>query len=178
MQKLRTKASVAAGSLLCWLIFLSCVAMRSNAQETEDGIVGTWTINVTAAPTFSVCTNPAVTFPGPPPFVELATYADGGTMEETNTELNANSLSTALHLNGSDGHGVWKDQTRDRVKTHFRKLLFDGIGDYVGNADLLEEITVQHHQLSGNFKITVTFLNGDPSLCGSGTISGIRMTLE
>lgn len=160
------------------MILLPCFAMTSSAQEAREGLVGTWNINVTAAPTVSLCADPAVIFPGPPPFVELATYANGGTMEETNTELNANSLSTTLHLNGSEGHGVWTAGSSDGFKTHFRKLLFDGMGVYVGNADLFEELAVQHHQLSGNFKIIVSFLNGSPSLCGSGTVSGSRMTLE
>jgi hypothetical protein len=52
MKKLTTAASVTAVSLLCWMILLPCFQMTSSAQETEKDIVGTWIINVTAAPTF------------------------------------------------------------------------------------------------------------------------------
>lgn len=155
------------------------IRTRARAQNGDDGsrrLVGTWVVNVTANP-ISICNGPQIA-PGPPPFVELATYAAGGTLTETNTEVNFNSTGSALHVNGSDGHGAWKAEG-EGFKTTFRKLLFDASGNYVANADLHEELTVaQPNGLSGSFTIVVTFQNGSPSLCSSGTVLGQRTTVD
>ena len=91
---------------------------------------------------------------------------------------NPNSAGSVLHLAPSDGHGAWqRDGTQ--FKTTFRKLLFDPTGAYIGNADLNESLTVgQPDQLSGSFTVTLSFLNGSPSLCSSGTVARQRMTVN
>ena len=152
---------------------------RARADNGDDGsgrLVGTWVVNVTANPIF-LCNGPQIA-PGPPPFVELATYAAGGTFTETNSELNFNSSGSALHLIGSDGLGA-SEPERAHFKATFRKLLFALTGDYVANADLHEQVTIDPpNRLSGAFTLTVTFLNGSPSICSSGMLSGERMKAD
>lgn len=170
-------------SILCLTLVLGVTVLvirtRAGAQNEDANtqrLTGTWVVNVTAGP-ISICNGPQIA-PGPPPFIELATYAAGGTFTETNSELNFNSAGSALHLNGSDGHGVWQPAEEHFVST-FRKLLFDAAGNYVANADLHERLMITRATgLSGAFTITVTFLNGSPSLCSGGTISGQRMTVN
>jgi len=100
-------------------------------------------VNVTANPV-SICNGPQVA-PAPPPFVELATYAAGGTFTETNSEFNFNSVESVLRVQGSDGHGAWQSE-EGNFKTSFRKLLFDSTGAYIGNADLHDQLTVPHQR--------------------------------
>lgn len=153
--------------------------VRAGAQNGDDGsksLVGTWVVTVMANPV-SICNGPQIA-PGPSPFVELVSYAAGGTLAETNSELNFNSASSVLHVNGSDGHGVWEGEG-GHFATTFRKLLFLPTGEYVANADLHSpHLTVGQSGLSGSFTLTVTFRNGSPSLCSSGTVSGQRMRAE
>lgn len=166
-----------AYSIFLLALLLAASVLLVGAQNGDDGsshIVGTWVVNITPNPV-SICNGPQIA-PAPPPFVELATYAAGGTFTETNSELNFNSAGSVLRVNGSDGHGAWRSQD-GHFKTTFRKLLFDSSGAYVGNADLHEQAMIDKSTgLSGAFTITVTFFNGGPPLCSSGTISGQRMT--
>jgi hypothetical protein len=164
-------------AVLMLILLLAASVLLLGAQNGDDGssrLVGTWVVNVTANPV-SICGGPQIA-PAPPPFVELATYAAGGTFTETNSELNFNSVGSVLRVNGSDGHGAWQSED-GKFKTSFRKLLFDSTGAYIGNADLHEQVTVAKSTgLSGAFTITVTFFNAGPPLCSSGTLSGQRMT--
>jgi hypothetical protein len=77
--------------------------------------------------------------PPPAPFLELASY---GGMTETNTQLNfiSAAVSPDLPLNGSDGHGTWKE-VDEGFAVKFTALLFDATGHYAGEADLAEELT-------------------------------------
>ncbi|MBV9074580.1 MAG: hypothetical protein JOZ10_13180 [Acidobacteria bacterium] len=163
-------------ALLLATAFTLGASTRAAAQSDDQNlksVVGTWTVNVTAGE-ISICNGPTIA-PGPPPFVELITYAAGGTVTETNSELNAHSAGSPLGLAGSDGHGAWE---RDDSEYHsiFRKLLFDLSGAYVGNADLNENLSIRASgELSGSFTIKLDFGNARPALCSSGTVTGQRL---
>ena len=162
--------------LILLLMTLLIPARAQNGDDESTRLVGTWVTNITANP-ITICNGPQIA-PAPPPFVQLATYAAGGTFTETNTELNSHSSGSPLGLNGSDGHGAWKTE-EGNFKTTFRKLLFAPAGEYVGNADIHEQLAVEPpNTLSGTFTFTTTFLNGSPSLCTSGTFSGQRITAD
>ena len=95
---------------------------------------------------------------------------------ETNSVLNFNTASS-LGFNGSDGHGAWKAQGDGHYKLTFRKLLYAGTGEYAGNADLNENITIQENTMSGTFTVNFSLLNGT-QLCASGHFSGERISVE
>lgn len=164
-------------SVLLLGLLLTSLLIPARAQNGDDEsrrLVGTWVTNITAN-AITICNGPQIA-PAPPPFVQLATYAAGETFTETNAELNSHSSGSALGVNGSDGHGAWTTE-EGNFKTTFRKLLFAPAGEYVGNADIHEQVAAeQPNMLSGTFTITITFLNGSPSLCSSGTFSGQRIT--
>jgi hypothetical protein len=151
---------------------------RSHAQDSDGsrGLVGTWNVTVRPGEVF-ICGNPN-SIASAPTFTELATYADGGTLIETNTLLNFNSfgLIKSLPFNASDGHGAW-EREGEQFKASFRKLVFDPTGVYVANADVHETIAIDGpdpHKFSGSFTIQFGFLNG-PNICSGGTLSAERM---
>src|ERR1700730_7243668 len=127
----------------------------------DEGLEGSWNVVGTTKELF-LCNGPQI---GPPlaPFNELASYAAGGVLIETNTQLNANSASLApgFPFNASDGHGSWKRSDLN-FASEFRKYLFDGKGHYVANADLAEKISLEdndENSFKGTFTIRLTFLN-------------------
>ena len=150
-----------------------------SAQEGEEGhnsVVGTWFVNVPSATALTVCSSGVQVAPPPPSFVQLGTFAAGGTYTETNSVLNFNTASS-LGFNGSDGHGAWKAQGDSHFKLTFRKLLYTVTGEYVGNADLNEKFAVQDNTMSGTFTVKFSLLNGT-QLCASGQFSGERISVE
>lgn len=143
----------------------------------DEGLEGSWNVVVTPNALF-LCNGPQI---GPrlAPFNELASYAGGGVMIETNTQLNANSASLApgFPFNASDGHGSWKGSDLN-FASEFRKYLFDGKGRYVANADLAEKISLEdndENSFTGIFTIRLTFLNGSPAVCSSGSLKARRI---
>ena len=137
---------------------------------------GSWKVTVTPN-AISLCAGPVIA-PPPAPFLELASYAGGGVMTETNTQLNFISAAiSGLPLNGSDGHGSWKS-TDDGFAAKFAKLLFDPAGHYTGEADLAEELDVTDDSYTGTFTIQINLLNNSPSLCSGGTVTAKRITAE
>jgi len=61
-------------------IVLTC---SSSFASPEDGLKGSWKVTVSPNP-LSLCNGPQIG-PAPLPFLELASYAGGGVMTETNT---------------------------------------------------------------------------------------------
>ncbi len=165
---------VAAATFAAISIGLCCVP--STAAPPGD-LRGSWRVTVTPKP-ISLCNGPVIA-PAPAPFLELASYAGGGVMTETNTQLNfiSAAASPGLPLNGSDGHGTWKSAD-DAFVVKFSKLLFDPAGHYTGEADLAEELDVAGDTFTGTFTIQIRFLNNSPSLCSGGTVSAQRITVE
>src|SRR5712692_11655978 len=152
----------------------------SRAQDDPEGLRGSWVVTATPGAAF-LCGGPQIAPPGPP-FTELATYAAGGTLTETNTILNANSatLVPGLPFDASDGHGAWK-KTGATFRETFRKLVFDTSGNYIANGDLQETIVIEPSNsasLSGSFNITLSFLNGAPAVCSSGSFEAVRIVAE
>jgi len=153
-------------------IALTC---SSSFASEEDHLKGSWKVTVTPTDPLKFC-NGAQIAPAFPPFLELASYAGGGVMSETNTQLNfiSASLSPAFPLSASDGHGTWKpDDSGFSVK--FIKLLYDGAGHFAGEADLDEELEVRGDRFTGAFTIEINFSNKSPSVCSSGTLSARRI---
>jgi hypothetical protein len=143
----------------------------------DQGLEGSWNVLVTPNALF-LCNGRQI---GPPlaPFHELASYAAGGVMVETNTQLNANSASLApgFPFNASDGHGSWKGSDPYFV-SKFRKYLYDANGHYVANADLAEKISLEDNDansFTGTFTIRLSFLNSSPAVCSSGNLKARRI---
>lgn len=143
----------------------------------DEGLEGSWNVVVTPNALF-LCNGPQI---GPPlaPFNELASYAAGGVLIETNTQLNANSASLApgFPFNASDGHGSWK-ASDSYFASKFRKFLFDTNGNYVANTDLAEKIFLadnDENSFTGTFTIRLSFLNGSSALCSSGNLTARRI---
>jgi hypothetical protein len=150
----------------------SCVPSLATPR---DDLRGSWRVTVTPKP-ISLCNGPVIA-PAPAAFLELASYAGGGVMTETNTQLNflSATVSPGLPLSGSDGHGTWKP-TDDAFAVKFTKLLFDPTGHYTGEADLDEKIDVAGDAFTGTFTIQINFLEKSPSLCSGGTLNAQRIT--
>jgi hypothetical protein len=153
---------------------------RAADEDRREGLRGSWVVAVTPGPAF-LCDGPGgpqIAPPGPP-FTELATYAAGGTLTETNTILNANSstLVPGLPFNASDGQGQW-ERDGSKFEATFRKLVFDTNGNYIGNADIAENIPVHEpdaNKFLGQFTIQFSFLNGNPPVCSSGSLAAQRI---
>ncbi len=99
-----------------------CFHQAAYADDSASGrfekVVGTWLFTIDFGPN------------GPPPFRELMTYNEGGTLVETNTTLNPHSAlnpTSPLPLNGSDGHGTWQRVGKDTITFTLHKLLFCGV---------------------------------------------------
>ena len=95
---------------------------------------------------------------------------------KTNSVLNFNTASS-LGFNGSDGHGAWKAQGAGQYTLTFRKLLYTGAGEYAGNADLNDNVTVGDNTISGTFTVKFSLPNGT-QLCASGQLSGERISVQ
>jgi hypothetical protein len=150
---------------------------RADDDDSRGGLRGSWVIVATPGPAF-LCGGPQIAPPAPP-FTELASYAVGGTLTETNTILNANSatLVPGLPFNASDGHGQW-EREGSKFVAKFRKLVFDTSGDYVANADVSENIAISEpdsKKFSGQFTIQFSFLNGNTPVCSSGSLAAERI---
>ena len=154
-----------AGMMASW----TPLASAQEGKEGHDSVMGTWFIQVPSATGLTVCSNGAPVAPSPPPFVQLATFAAGGTYTETNSVLNFNTASS-LGFNGSDGHGAWKAQGAGHYKLTFRKLLYTSAGEYAGNADLNDDVTVGDNTITGTFTVMFSLPKGTP-LCASGQLS-------
>ena len=129
------------------VISISLSGVPSLAAPPGD-LRGSWRVTVTPRP-ISLCNGPVIA-PAPAPFLELASYAGGGVMTETNTQLNFISAAVSgLPLNGSDGHGAWKGLD-DGFAAKFTKLLFDPAGHYIGEADLAEDLDVSGDTFAGH----------------------------
>jgi hypothetical protein len=165
---------VSAAAFGVILIILS--SLPSIAAPRGD-LRGSWRVTVTPNP-ISLC-NGSVIAPPPAPFLELASYAGGGVITETNTQLNfiSATVSPNLPLNASDGHGTWKEAD-EGFAVKFTKLLFDATGHYAGEADLTEELDVTGDTFAGTFTIQIDFLNHSPSLCSGGTLIAQKITAE
>jgi hypothetical protein len=168
-------------SVLAWAFLTRTPILRAQDEgETVANLQGSWVANATPNPLF-LCGGPEIA-PAGPPFTELISYAAGGTLTETNTIVYFNSAGVVpgLPFDGSDGHGAWEREATGYQAT-FRKLLFDGKGVYVANADIKEKITVSssdRNKLSADFTVKFNFLNGAPSVCSSGTLVAKRMAAD
>ena len=153
------------------VITFACSCMRANAAA-QGNLEGTWRVTVTAVGD-NRC-GPA--FTPPPPFLELAAFSAGGVMQETNTDLNfvSSSLNAALPFSASDGLGAWK-KAESGFSVNFTKLLYDGGGHFVGEADFLEYIQVKGDTFSGVFTVQFNILNVGPVICGGGTAKARRV---
>jgi hypothetical protein len=142
----------------------------------DEGLEGSWNVVVTPNALF-LCNGMIQIGPPLPPFSELASYAAGGVLIETNVQLNANSASLApgFPFNASDGHGSWKGSD-PYFASKFRKFLFDPKGNYVANADLAEKISLEdENSFTGTFTIRLSFLNNSPAVCSSGSLTARRI---
>lgn len=156
---------------------------RSHAQDAEAGrdLAGSWNVTVTPAPVGSNCAQIPIPI-SVPPFTELATYSAGGTLIETNAQLNSNTAALipgAPSVNASDGHGAW-EREGGHFAAFFRKLVFDPGGVYVANADIREMINVDStgsNQFSGTFTIKFSFFSGG-NICGEGSLSAQRIRVD
>src|ERR1700730_871511 len=150
---------------------------RAEDEDRREGLRGSWVVTATPGPAF-LCGGPQIAPPAPP-FTELATYAAGGTLTETNTILNANSatLVPGLPFNASDGQGQW-ERDGSKFEAKFRKLVFDTNGNYIGNADIAENIPVHEpgaNKFSGQCAIQFSFLHGNQPVCSSGSLAAQRI---
>jgi hypothetical protein len=158
-----------------FILSLAMLAPHHTLSAEDEGLEGSWNVVVTPNALF-LCNGPQI---GPPlpPFSELASYAAGGVLIETNVQLNANSASLApgFPFNASDGHGSWKGSD-PYFASKFRKFLFDPKGNYVANADLVEKISVEdENSFTGTFTIRLSFLNNSPAVCSSGSLTARRI---
>jgi len=180
VMKIDRIVAVAMSALLLMFLTWRPQLQAQSAQANAPSLQGSWDVSVTPNAIF-LCGGPQVA-PPPPPFTELATYDAGGGLTETNTILNANSatLIPGLPFNASDGHGAWK-KTGATFRATFRKLVFDTSGNYIANGDLQETIVIEPSNsasLSGSFNITLSFLNGAPAVCSSGSFEAVRIVAE
>jgi hypothetical protein len=156
---------------------LAMLAPFHTLSAEDEGLEGSWNVVVTPNALFLCSNDQQQVGPAQPPFNELASYAAGGVLIETNVQLNANSASLApgFPFNASDGQGSWKGSDR-YFASKFRKYLFDPKGNYVGNADLVEKIAMEdENSFTGTFTIRLTWLNNSAAVCSSGSLMARRI---
>lgn len=175
----RIKFSVALSAAVSLALLFQPNPLLASDRDANHDLKGSWSVVVTAN-AVSICNGPEIA-PPPPPFTELASYADGGVVTETNTQLNFNSapLSPGLPFNASDGHGAWK-RSGNHFAANFIKLLYDTSGNYVANTDIAERIWVDDQDedsFTGTFTIRFSFLDNSPSICSSGRLAAQRIAV-
>jgi hypothetical protein len=125
MHERRNFIKMAAGAVSAAAVVLGG-SVEGHGRAQKD-FVGTWT-------TFH--TSPIG------PFKEFLTFAEGGTLTETNALLHTNSntpffaaagIPLGGAVNASDGQGNWRRIGWERAHVVFRKLLLDHTGRYLGD---------------------------------------------
>lgn len=120
---MKTKKIMFAG-LAAVLIAAFLIAVNAqNGQSGSNALLGSWKVRVTSFQ------------PGPPPFDEMITFAEGGGLIESNNLFPAAAASP--------GHGAWQHEGRREFSFTFIKFLYNP----------------QTHQYTGTIKVSGTIYN-------------------
>ena len=110
------------GLALTTIVLLGGTHSATALAEPSGDLTGTWTLTVAPQPK-----PPEVPVP-PPPFTALFSFAEGGTITQTDTALHpAGSVFITPDLGpfgASDGLGAWKRTDHNRFTGRFVKILF------------------------------------------------------
>ena len=129
--------------------------------------------------------NTVHSLPFPPgSFREFLSFADGGVMHETNSFLNNGSnLSLPIPglpsvLNASDGFGNWERLGKGHIRAWFRKLLFDGSRNNIGDLRASGELHSDGRNIWSN-QWTVEIVDPAGNVLvplGTATSRGVKLT--
>ncbi len=112
------------------------------ADARARTLAGSWFLDVTpqaVLPDFPV---------PPPPFVAIFNFGFAGTVTETDSSVNANSIVALFPpdilppFSGSDGYGRWKRVGDSRFECFFIKMLFDETGLQIGFVNTTLDLVV------------------------------------
>jgi len=123
----------------------------------------------------------------PPPFVSILNFGLAGTLVETDTSVNPNSVVDFFPpevfpaFTASDGFGSWKRTGLDRFRCTFIKFLFDVTGVPIGLITTSLDLVVAHGRIEGEG--TSDFVRGtDPAgevfFTGDVVLEGARLRVQ
>lgn len=148
--------------LLCLVAGLfGAYTLAANAQNSRggsDALLGSWTIRVTPDQ------------PGPPPFDEMMTFAEGGGVVESNNLFPA--------AGASPGHGSWDSEGRRTFTFTFVKFLFDpNTNQPSGKIEVKGTIfNLRHNSWEGTANVEIFDLAGNVVLTGTTTQQATRIS--
>jgi hypothetical protein len=120
------------------------------------------------------------------PFREFLTFAEGGALTETNALLHMRSnlayfaaFGLPNAVNASDGMGTWRRTGPGEIEVAFRKLLFDGAGQYFGDFLAKGTFTLRGRSLRANWHqiwiVDDSNLPQPRANLGTATSTGVRI---
>jgi hypothetical protein len=146
--------------LLCLVAgFFGANLFAANAQNSRGSktLLGSWTVRVTPDQ------------PGPPPFDEMMTFAEGGGVVESNNLFPA--------AGASPGHGSWDFEGRKTFTFTFIKFLFDpNTNQPTGKIKVKGTIfNLSHNSWEGMASVEIFDPAGNVVLTGSTTAQSTRI---
>ena len=123
----------------------------------------------------------------PPPFASILNFGLAGTLVETDTSVNPNTVVDFFPpdvfpaFTASDGFGSWKRTGRDRFRCTFIKFLFDVTGVPIGLITTTLDLVVAEGRIEGEG--TSDFVYGtDPEgevfFSGDVVLEGARLRVQ
>lgn len=151
----------------------AALLLTRGVSQAQDGDVreflGAWT------------TVHSLPFP-PGAFQEFLAFSSGGVLMETNSFLNNRSrldfsaFGLPASLSASDGFGNWERTGPGRVSVAFRKMLFDGDSNYIGELRATGTLRSDGKKLTGEWTVEVRDLNDNLMVpLGPATSEGTRI---
>ncbi|HYP05495.1 MAG TPA: hypothetical protein VER03_04600 [Bryobacteraceae bacterium] len=160
-------ASAAAVPAAAAAVLSSGVARADNGSVKD--ILGAWdTIHTLPFPPFQ--------------FREFLTFAEGGVVQETNSFLHSTSkldfsaFGLPAQLSAANGMGSWTRISKNAVTVVFRKMVFDGAGQYIGDFRAEGTITTDGETLWAQWPVLkVIKVDGQEVPLPPATSTGTRL---
>ncbi len=170
-------------TVLAFALVLALLGGSPGEAEARYGMpAGSWFVEVIPLPA-----PPEVPEP-PPPFVGIINFGLAGTMVETDTNTNPNSLASIFPpdffppFSSSNGFGSWKWTGRNRFRCTFIKILFDEAGAQIGLViTTLDLVVTRDGRLEGEGDsdfVRGSDPEGEVFFTGSVILEGARLRVE
>ena len=136
--------------------------LNDEPGSRPDPIVGTWLTTVTPD-------GPDA----PPPFPQLLTFNEGGTLMQS-------AAGPPIPALGNPGHGAWKRVGKHTIATTFAQLTFDETLQQNGSLKVSTLVTLheQTHTITSVNQATIYDLDGNEIVTLTATETGRRLFVQ
>lgn len=167
--------------VIAFALVLGLLAGSPGQAEARYGrLAGSWFTEVTPQ------ASPEVP-EAPPSFVSMLNFGISGTLVETDTSVNPNSVVDFFPpdvfpaFTASDGFGSWKRTGPDRFRCTFIKFLFDVTGVPVGLITTTLDLVVAGGRIEGEGEssfVRGTDPGGEVFFTGAVVLEGARLKVQ